>query len=109
VWNATIRSLFTGASGGYLLLRYEDLITSPETAVRRIVEMADETDAATPHLQGNTVELASNHTVSGNPGRFKTGTIELALDEAWQSDMPATKRMLVERITAPVRKSFGYP
>jgi len=109
VWNTTIRSLFAGASGGYLQLRYEDLITSPETAVRRILDMADAGDAATPHLQGNAVELAGNHTVSGNPGRFKTGTIQLALDEAWRRDMPATKRKLVEGITAPVRKSFGYP
>ena len=108
VWNTTIRSLFADASVGYLQLRYEDLITNPETAVRRILEMADEADAPTPHLQGNTVELAGNHTVSGNPGRFKTGTIELALDEAWQRDMPASKRKLVERITAPVRRSFGY-
>ncbi len=108
VWNTTIRSIFANSCSGYLQLRYEDLITNPEASVRRILEMADEADAPTPHLQGNTVELAGNHTVSGNPGRFQTGAVELALDEAWRRDMPDSKRKLVERITAPVRKSFGY-
>ena len=108
VFNTTIRSIFADASGGYLQLRYEDLITTPEASVRRILAMADERDAATPHLHGNQVELGKNHTVSGNPGRFKTGTVDLALDEAWRRDLPATKRKLVDLITAPVRRSFGY-
>ncbi len=108
VWNTTIRSLFAGEPGRYLQLRYEDLIMDPESSVRRVLLMADEENAPTPHLQGNRVELAANHTVSGNPGRFQTGTIELALDEAWRRDMPSAKRKLVERITAPVRRSFGY-
>ena len=108
VWNTTIRSLFAETSGGYLQLRYEDLITDPEVSVRRILEMAGEAGAPTPHLHGNTVELLGNHTVSGNPGRFQRGTVELALDEAWRRDMPAGKRKVVERITAPVRRSFGY-
>ena len=46
--------------------------------------------------------------MSGNPGRFTTGTITLELDEAWRRDMPAKDRRTVEQITAPVRKSFGY-
>jgi hypothetical protein len=108
VFNATIRSMFADAAGGYLLLRYEDLITNPEASVRRILEMADEGAATTPHLQGNKVELGPNHTVSGNPGRFQTGTIDLALDEAWRRDMSARQRRLIERITSPVRRSFGY-
>jgi len=108
IWNTTVRHLFADRPDRYLLLRYEDLVTHAEESVRRILDMAGEGDAATPHLQGNSVELSANHTVSGNPGRFRTGTIQLELDEAWQRDMPERHRRIVELITKPVRASFGY-
>jgi len=108
VWNTTIRALFADAADGYVLLRYEDLVSDPVTSVRRILAMAGEPDASTSHLDGSTVELAGNHTVSGNPGRFQTGTVHLKLDEAWRRDMPDSNRKTVERVTAPFRRSFGY-
>lgn len=109
VWNTTIRALFADNPNGYMLLRYEDLITEPVAQMGRLLEVAGESDAGLPHLAGTTVQLSPNHTVSGNPGRFRTGTIELALDEAWRRDMAPAARRRVELITAPARKSFGYP
>jgi len=106
-WNWAIRRVFAG-SAHYMQLRYEDLVSDPTAAVHRILDLADERDAATPHLTGTSVQLTGNHTVSGNPGRFTTGEITLRLDEAWRSEMDATSRKVVEILTSPIRGSFGY-
>jgi len=107
VWNSTIRRLF-GSRDHYMQLRYEDLVTDPGGALQRILALADAPDSETTHVRGAAVELEPNHTVSGNPGRFSTGTIELRLDEAWKREMDTNRRRLVELITAPTRRSFGY-
>lgn len=108
VWNTTIRSLFAAGEDPYLLLRYEDMIEAPERSVLQVLELAGDPAAATPLLTGSRVELRGNHTVSGNPGRFQRGVVELVLDEAWRREMPRRDRIIVERITAPARRSFGY-
>lgn len=108
VWNSTIRRLFAEGDRPYMLLRYEEMIEHPVASVERILALADEQGAATPRLHGNTVELGGNHTVSGNPGRFERGAIELVLDEAWQRDMSPRDRRIVERITGRARRRFGY-
>ncbi|NND02656.1 MAG: sulfotransferase [Acidimicrobiia bacterium] len=108
VWNTTIRRLFGSGNNPYMMLRYEDLISSPTESIERVLEIADEQGADLSHIRGNEVTLSGNHTVSGNPGRFQTGTITLALDEAWRRDMDESDRRTVERITTRARKSFGY-
>lgn len=108
VWNALIKRLFATGNNPYTLLRYEDLIRDPAAGVEQVLAIADEQGAGVSHLDGSVVHLEANHTVSGNPGRFKTGTVELKLDEAWRSDMATKDRRTVERITAPLRKSLGY-
>lgn len=107
VWNSTVRRLF-GRSEHYMQLRYEDMVTDPGTTLQRILALADAPELPTTHVSGTSVELQPNHTVSGNPGRFSTGTIDLRLDEAWRREMDPKRRRLVELITAPTRRSFGY-
>ena len=107
VWNSTIRRLFS-RDEHYMQLRYEDLVTDPGAALQRILALADAPDSTTSHVSGASVELQPNHTVSGNPGRFRTGTSDLRLDEAWRREMDPKRRRLVELITAPARRSFGY-
>lgn len=109
VWNTTIRRLFGSGPNPYTLLRYEDLIREPTRSVERVLEIADEQGADLSHIRGNEVTLGSNHTVSGNPGRFQTGAITLSLDEAWRREMTDRDRRTVERIVGRrLRRSFGY-
>lgn len=108
IWNTTIRRLFGRGSNPYMMLRYEDLIQDPTGSIERVLEIADEQAADISHVRSHEVVLAGNHTVSGNPGRFQTGKITLALDEAWRRDMSDKDRRTVERITRPARESFGY-
>ena len=57
----------------FLRFRYEDLVADPRGSVARIAALAGEPDARLPFVDEHTAELGTNHTVSGNPGRFRTG------------------------------------
>ena len=45
---------------------------------------------------------------AGNPGRFRTGLQTLSPDEEWRSAMPAGRRLLLEALTAPELRRYGY-
>lgn len=91
-------------------VRYEDFVTDPAAALRRVGELAgvapdpDQLD----RLADWQVELVANHSVSGNPLRFQTGVVTIRRDEAWRSAMPSRDVRLVETLTLPVRARFGY-
>jgi hypothetical protein len=108
MWNIGVRSL-AGRLPRYVVVRYEDLIADPEATTRRIVGVAGAADASTPFIDGSTVTLQPNHTVSGNPSRFRTGDIELRMDAAWERDMRAFDRRLVTAVTLPLLGRYGYP
>lgn len=108
MWNIGVRSLARRLPR-YEVIRYEDLIAQPAATVSRILDIAGVSDAATPFIDGDTVDLQPNHTVSGNPSRFTTGAIELRLDSAWQHDMRPFDRRLVTALTLPWLRRYGYP
>jgi len=49
-----------------------------------------------------------NHTVAGNPMRFRVGTIRLTVDERGASKLPAARRRLVSLLTRPVARPLRY-
>jgi hypothetical protein len=53
--------------------------------------------------------LAPTHSVAGNPSRFKTGAVELKLDDRWLRQMPAPARLAVTATTLPLLRRFGFP
>jgi hypothetical protein len=59
-----------------------------------------------PSFEQHRVELGVDHTVSGNPMRFKVGTIDIRPDERWRTSMPRVPRLIVGLLTAPLR--LGY-
>jgi hypothetical protein len=46
--------------------------------------------------------------VSGNPSRFRTGKIELQLDEEWKVKMRGADKNVVTALTAPLLLKYGY-
>lgn len=90
-----------------LLMRYETFVQAPRESVERILFLAGrQSDLA--FVQGSSVSLGRNHTVGGNPSRFRTGTVKLRLDDEWR-----TKQMSVERVLAtipalPLLNQYGY-
>lgn len=91
-----------------LLLRYEDLMAGPGKQVARILARAGLPDALTPFSGPNTVNLTTNHTVSGNPDRFVAGATGIRLDDRWQREMSLPLRALVTALTTSGIRRYGY-
>jgi hypothetical protein len=96
-----------GADG--MLLRYEDLMARPRPTMTSIAGLIGEPADDLPFVDDHTVELGENHTVSGNPGRFRRGTIELSADEEWRSTMRPVDRSLTTALTIPLLARYRYP
>jgi hypothetical protein len=108
VWNWTTERLWAGADERYLRIRYEDFVAAPRDHVDAILRFAHVQPASTPFVSTASVELRPTHSVAGNPSRFKTGSIEIHADDEWRTRMPRHDRRIVERITGPLIRRYGY-
>lgn len=92
-------------------LRYEDFVDDPTSYLADALIRAgfdDEVRGLHDVLHGREVSLSVDHTVSGNPGRFQTGSIELQPDEEWKVKMRGTDKNVVTILTAPFLLKYGY-
>jgi hypothetical protein len=92
-------------------LRYEDFVNDPtlylaDSLIR--VGFDDEARGLHDVLRGREVSVSVDHTVSGNPGRFRTGSIELQPDEEWKVKMRLADKNVVTALTAPLLLRYGY-
>jgi hypothetical protein len=92
----------------WLFLRYEDFAAEPRAALDRVLAFLGE-DADGPVGSGDTVELSVDHTVAGNPDRFRVGRVGIAPDDEWRSGMPLRRRVAVRALTWPLLLRYGYP
>ena len=94
-----------------LRVRYEDFVADPLECVRSIARfMALPVPAdLESELLGGYVELGVDHSVAGNPMRFKTGVLSLARDSEWESALPARDQRLIAGLTTPLLLRYGYP
>jgi hypothetical protein len=93
-----------------LRLRYESLVGAPGQQVGAVLRHAGR-PATGPNLDRighGHVDLATDHTVSGNPLRFLTGRLELRVDEAWRQGMARPDKLVVTAITWPLLLRYGY-
>jgi hypothetical protein len=91
----------------WMFLRYEDFATQPRVAVSRLLDFLGE-DGAAPFVDEKTVELGVNHTVAGNPNRFRVGRVGIRLDSEWSRRMPRHRQLLVRALTWPLLLRFRY-
>lgn len=91
-----------------LLCRYEDFIAGPDRVIAAILALIGEDPALSP-LRGRTVELHGNHTVTGNPDRFRTGpTVIRDHDDDWRSGLPARELFAATLLAWPLAGRYGY-
>ena len=105
-WNASIEALWRDTPKRYL--RYEDFVAEPRRSFEQILALVDEEDAELPLEGERAVRLGISHTVSGNPNRFDTGSVELRQDRAWQKQMKLRDRALVTALTLPLLTRYHY-
>jgi hypothetical protein len=86
---------------------YEDFAARPRETVRSIVAFMQEAGEA-PFVTEDTVVLDGNHTLLGNPDRFRTGAVTIAPDERWRSQMPQRRKVGVQVATWPLMRRYGY-
>lgn len=91
-------------------VRYEDLVAAPERELGRVLELTGAERGQDPFgfVGPDGITVPRTHVVAGGRIRLGTGTMALRLDEQWRRDMPTRSRRLVELMTAPVRRSYGY-
>jgi hypothetical protein len=89
---------------------YEDLVTAPaaemERSLRRVGLTVDE--AARTALASGSVSLGDEHTIGGNPMRFRGREQPVRLDDEWRRAMPRDVRRSVTMLTWPLLLRYGY-
>jgi hypothetical protein len=109
LWQTMSELLVGRPRDRYLRLRYEDFVRDPQTAVRQVAALAGEQPAVLPFLSSGAVLLQATHSVSGNPNRFQTGTIQLRPDSEWMRSLGGGHRALVTAATWPLLIRYRYP
>lgn len=106
----TVLDLLPAVGTPALRLRYESLVRSPREQVAAVLGHAGRpaTGPALDRIDHGSVELATDHTVSGNPLRFRNGRVELRVDDAWRRGMARRDRLAVTAITWPLLLRYGY-
>lgn len=94
-------------ASSYTRVRYEDFVAEPRSTLRRLLRAVGEDRE--PTLAGeHKLWLGVDHTVAGNPNRFRRGDIELRLDEEWKERMSRADQLTATAMTWPLLLRYGY-
>jgi Sulfotransferase family len=92
-----------------LSVRYEDFVAQPLETVARIASLVGERPARLPFIDRATVQLVANHSVAGNPGRFRSGRpVPLRLDSEWETRQRLLDRATASAVSLPLLARYGY-
>lgn len=91
-------------------IRYEAFVGAPaHHAARALSLVADRGVTGRPAVsQDRVFHRSSGHALSGNPGRFQRGPVEIRRDDAWRRQLPRRQFLAVSAITLPMLLRYGY-
>lgn len=95
------------APAAYLRMRYEDLVARPRAAVAQILQQIGHA-GPNPVSEDGTVEFGDNHTVTGNPDRFRRGRVAIEEDRRWHTALPRRHRVGTTLMALPLLRRYGY-
>lgn len=108
LWNASNLLLTLKTPGRrHEFLRYEDFVADPPAAVARLWALMEEPLPALDFLEASSMRLRTNHTVAGNPDRFRAD-VTIRPDVEWREKLPARDKLLVTALTLPLLLHYGY-
>jgi hypothetical protein len=108
VSNAAAEFFWKRLRGRYLMIRYEDLIKDPPGGINRILALLGEKTESLPFTGDHQLLLRTGHSSSGNPGRSRSGVVQLQADNSWLSAMKKEDEMVVNALTWPFLVRYGY-
>jgi hypothetical protein len=91
-------------------VRYEDLVADPRPTLERAMGEVGLPlpEGALAHVGEHSVTLSPSHGIAGSRMRFTSGRVDLELDDAWRSTLPAAARRVVTAVTLPQLVGYGY-
>lgn len=92
----------------FLRVRYEDFMREPRATVNAVISMLGRHSDVAPFADDHTAMLEPNHTVSGNPNRFRSGPTTLRVDDEWIHAQPRSDRTATTALTFPMLLRYGY-
>jgi hypothetical protein len=105
--NATAEWLARRAAT-FVQFRYEDFLKSPRATLSEFLQAAHFPGLTEGLLAEGQIEVGVQHTVAGNPGRFRTGKVALKPDNEWQASYRGASRAVVDALTFPWLWRYGY-
>jgi len=105
-WSDAIRRAWPSRS---ILVRYEDFARSPREWVGKILALVGEDPEMDAFVDDHPVHLHGNHTVSGNPSRFASGTVTIRDDDEWITGQPIRHRLVSTALALPYLNRYRYP
>ena len=107
-FNTASRALLRRHTERSMLLRYETFRADPERTISRLLRFVGADPADNP-VHGREVRLHPNHTVSGNPDRFRSGTTLLREhDDQWKERLTVRARLATAALSWPQFHLYGY-
>jgi hypothetical protein len=87
-------------------LSYEALVGNPRDAIAQLLAFAGLSPELTIPIEDHRAVLRENHTVSGNPLRFRNGVLDIRRDDGWRTGLARKDRRIVDAITGPLRAAY---
>ncbi len=95
-----------------LFMHYEDFIAEPAGAIDSLLRFCGAgtgTGLGANPVHGRTVELGPNHTVTGNPDRFRHGATEIReVDLAWKRELPVGSQAVTLAMAWPLLAPYRW-
>lgn len=91
----------------YLRVRYEDFVRDPRSVISQVLDAVGERSPIPVSSDGSVI-VRPQHTVDGNPDRFRSGSIVLRADDEWQRKLDSRDRAIVTFLAAPLLRRYGY-
>jgi hypothetical protein len=108
VRNAMTERLARAFPRHYLRLRYEDFAVEPRAAIERVLDFTGLPRSGGPFIEDATVLLRPNHTIAGNPARFRNGEIAVRPDNRWRREQHLGPRLTTTALSLPLLHHYGY-
>ena len=107
--NVTSEVLRSVEASRFLQVRYEDFARDPKQTISTILRFANQDTGELPFRDERTAHLDVTHTVAGNGRRFRTGDIEVRIDDSWKENSPRGNVRATTLLAAPLLAYYGYP